>query len=75
MEKMKITEKLRKFVKKLRWQGFISGQIIDSCFSNKLEFRPGCYADGYPSVIWTPKGYVLQDEEDELEAWVASYEK
>ena len=68
-------EKLRKFVKKLRWNGFISGQIIDSNNGNKLEFRAGSYADGYPNVIWTTRGYTLQDEEDEVEAWVASYEE
>ena len=66
LRKMKITEKLRKFVKKLKWQGFAFGQIIDSCFNPKFEFRAGCYADGYPIVTWTPRGYVLQEDEFEV---------
>ena len=64
--KMKITEKLRKFVKKLKWQGFVSGQIIDSNSGKGLEFRAGSYADGYPTVVWTTRGYTLQDDEDEF---------
>ena len=55
---------VRDFVRELEWQGSIGGQIID-VKGGGLEFRFGCYGDGYPVVTWQGNGYRLNDEEPE----------